>query len=154
MFLKMMRFKAKKNPEGGRDFFNQINSSFFRSEIIRCKNEVDISFLVFAAEESVLPFGITFLWFSWLVCVSPAIILFSLSVFTPYSYCKLIINTTKIPSVFSRYFIWGFYWFVIMKIFMPDYWSCNGLVNNKKCIFKSLYKELNKEDPENLKSRD
>lgn len=60
MFLKMMRFKAKKNPEGGRDFFNQINSSFFRSEIIRCKNEVDISFLVFAAEESVLPFGITF----------------------------------------------------------------------------------------------
>lgn len=37
---------------------------------------------------------------------------------------------------------------------MPDYWSCNGLVNNKKCIFKSLYKELNKEDPENLKSRD
>ncbi|MBB6331975.1 hypothetical protein [Chryseobacterium sediminis] len=57
-----MGFKAKINPEGGRDlFFNQINSSFFRSEIIRSKNEVDISFLVFAAEESVLLFSITFL---------------------------------------------------------------------------------------------
>lgn len=58
IFLK--RYK-KINPEGVRDLFsNQINSSFFKSEIIRRKNELDISVLVFFAEEYVLPFGITF----------------------------------------------------------------------------------------------
>ncbi|WP_414844074.1 hypothetical protein [Chryseobacterium sp. IT-36CA2] len=81
--IQLLSFKAKINPEGGRDlFFNQINSSFFKREIIRCKNEVDISFLVFAAEASALPLGMTVVRFSWLVCVSPAIILFLL-VFLP-----------------------------------------------------------------------
>ena len=104
----LKRYK-KINPEGVRDLFsNQINSSFFKSEIIRRKNELDISVLVFFAEEYVLPFGMTFFWFPWLVCVSPAIMLFLL-VFLPLcSLCKAIIYIIAKTSVFSRYFIWGF----------------------------------------------
>ncbi|WP_431610534.1 hypothetical protein [Chryseobacterium sp. 'Rf worker isolate 10'] len=131
-------FKAKINPEGGRDlFFNQINSSFFRSEIIRCKNEVDISFLVFAAEASALPLGITVLRFSWLVCVSPAIILFLL-VFLPLI---LIANLSLIPLQYHPYFH-GISYGVFTGVnkilnFINKLYDCNMLINKRICIFKS-----------------